>query len=267
MPLRSLLCLLRIILRYTPLFRMVDGVNVESVKWRKKLARSACVVHGAHLTGRSKMHIAKTHKETWVPHKSRIELLCKSEQAASQHLAVIVDGFQGAQESCHCLSGYLSVDLNRPPSTCSAAEANFFQRCYQWGAEPDPASGPMAGETAWRQPTSVLEHRATAKTSEAQAAQVCAAGQSSRSYQRPRPKLALGGCKPSDAGLRFIWFVSREEGRHQPVMFEGSAEWRRIKKTTQIAALHVPESATHRQLLGFLRTFLMSSLAGLAPVA
>ena len=55
---------------------------VGSVKWRKKLAQWCCLCGTWCASNRAvKMHIARTHKETWVPHTTRIELLCKSQQA------------------------------------------------------------------------------------------------------------------------------------------------------------------------------------------
>ena len=55
---------------------------VKNMTWRKQLAQWCCLCGTWCASCRAvKMHLARTHKVEWNPHKTRIEMLCKSQQA------------------------------------------------------------------------------------------------------------------------------------------------------------------------------------------
>ena len=113
---------------------------VQDVQWRKRLAQWCCLCGAWCASNRAvKMHLAKSHREVWNPRKSRIELICKTQEAdiIPCSLCVLKVTWSLARSS----SSRSSLPYCR---MAAAAEAIFFMHLLPVGSQ-TPQSGPMQG--------------------------------------------------------------------------------------------------------------------------
>ena len=220
---------------------------VKNMTWRKQLAPMVLLVrYMVRASSRAvKTHLARTHKAEWNPHKTRIELLCKSQQADITTPCSYCGSTSKEPKShvvaCPVIFQSIFIDLLRNGS----GRGKLLPVGSRSHA---PQGGPMTGvvgmEATNKRPRTEGAGKGSGKDKRKQRLPR-GQGRSGQLSRQEAPdiqrlteataKLALRLADANQSVLQdcgFIWFVSREEGSILPVMFGVSAEWRRIKETT-----------------------------------
>ena len=226
---------------------------VKNTTWRKQLAQWCCLCGTWCASSRAvKMHLARTHKAEWNPHKTRIEMLCKSQQADITTPCSYCGSTSKEPKShvvaCPVIFQSIFIDLLRhgsrgggkllpartaggKPEQCSAERPNDWSGQHG-GNQQETSDG--RGRQGLRKRQAKDKRKQKPPKGQGRSGQL--SRQEAPDLQRlteATAKLALRLADANQVVLQdcgFIWFVSREEGSILPVMFGVSTEWSRIKR-------------------------------------